>query len=344
MKQFSTALRFLDRKNVIPVLGAFKLDLDNRTITASNLDRSYHATIPDLGTGQCLVDGQRLTGLLSKLSDPKLTVKDKLIIKHANGRAELPLYADDYPDIHLECDGEPVTFKADVLKEVFSAVLCGTDEDKAFPAGWQNVCLLKIKDGQFNAYGSDGQRLVVVKGECESIDREMQIPIVAARLLLPLIDSKVVITEDRNHLFFQCGPERYVFRKLTAEFPSIEAYLNAQTFKTGFTVPSTDFENALSIVHSMMDDRLRSVKWTLDDKVTFTIKSEAGDIEQVLDIKPELEFNTGYNLTWLLPIARQLDGDVTCEFAESGGHYALKLSRKGATEIAYIIQDLVVRY
>lgn len=345
MKIFNTASRFLDKKNVIPVLSGYKLDFDgeNLTVTATNLDKTFSGSMPCSGRGKAVVDGNRLSALLARMPDATFTLGDKLVVRSNGGRAEIPLFRDDFPVVPLDCDDEPIRISAEALRDVFSACLCGTDEDKLMSTSERNVILFRVKDKKFLAASSDTQRLVVVKGECDSLDREIQIPVMAARTMLPLLEGNVTIKEDRNHIFFFTD-STFVFRKTTAKFPNIDAYLNAAKFEEGFTVSAQEMRDALELVYSLMDERLKSVKWTLaENNVIFSINSEAGYIEQVLDVTPSQQFVTGYNLTWLLPIVRQIDGDVTCEFFVNGDNHALKMTRQGETETSYIIQSLKVR-
>lgn len=348
MKVFNIASRFLDRKNTIPVLGMFKLDFKDNTLTltATNLDRTFSTSVPcTANDGTVLVDGQRLSALMSKIEDVSFDVGDKLTVKHRSGKASFATYRDDtYPKIVAVSDAEPIIVSGDDLRETFKAVLCGTDEDKVDGRSFRNVCEFRVSANTFTCASWDTQRLVVASGVCVGSDKVLQIPLGAVQTLLPLLESgDVEIREDANHLFVSNNDNHYVFRKTTVNFPQVVAQLQAAKFVEGFTCDASELFSALDTVGTLMDARLKSVKWTLGEDVTFSINnSEVGNVEQHLDVKPLIQIETGYNLTWLLPIVRQLDGDVRCEFfADQVGH-TLRVRKSGDIEVNFVVASLRV--
>lgn len=115
--------------------------------------------------------------------------------------------------------------------------------------------------------------------------------------------------------------------------------------------PPLHLQSSLDIVHAMIDERLLSVEWTLGEDVTFSIyNKEVGDVEQRLGIKPELELVTGYNLSWLLPIARELEGEVGVSFCSIPSNvdgvppnHMLRLLNTGEVKTHYLVSSLNIK-
>jgi len=95
----------------------------------------------------------------------------------------------------------------------------------------------------------------------------------------------------------------------------------------------------------MSDSRLRGVKWTLGEDVTFSAQAQdVGNVEESLGIQPNIELTTGFNIDWLLAVVRQLSGEITLEFWDNGkGIVSLQIVRERLTTTKFIIGSLQIR-
>lgn len=343
-KAMSVAVRFLDKKNVIPVTAKVKLDFESALlrVTTTNHDRSFVAEIPM----ECeepytvLIDGVRFHTFISQISDEYIDVSssgDVFTVKRKGGKTQFVQSAESYPAIFSVPDIEPVIFSGDVLSEVISAALCGSDESEGMIEQWKSLIHINAESGKFRAITSDQKRFVLINGECDG-DAQLQIPIGVASLLRPIVkNSDVRIYQTNNHIFVQTE-YLFIFRRVVAEIhKDLEAFLARGDFKTGFTVEAEALSNKLGLVRSLIDVRLSTVKWELGEDVVFSSHSAEGSAEESLGIKPEIALIAGYNIDWLLSILRQLSGEITCEFWSYNGSETLQIRRNRLTETKFIV-------
>lgn len=343
------AVRFLDKKNVIPVTGMVKLDFETEClrVTTTNLDRTFVTEIKMFCPEQhsVLIDGNRFNTFIQRINDEAFEVEidDKsLTVKRKGGKAQFLLCKESFPTTPIVPDSAPILFNGAVLAEAFSASLCGTDDDRTTTASWQNLVQIDIDNG-FRLLSSDTKRIVVCTGECQG-QGALQIPISAVQILRGLLDDDdVKILQSANHIFVLTD-HVFIFRRMSAQFPNIEGFFDIAKFEDGFTVDAERLANALDLVRSMADARLRSVKWTLGEDVTFSAQAQdVGFVEESLGIPSKVGVVTGYNIDWLIAIVRQLSGEITCEFWSDGkGNVSLQIKRTELTESKFIVGSLRV--
>lgn len=349
-KAMNIAVRFLDKKNVIPVTGMVKLDFDHRglQVTTTNLDRTFTTEIkmfcPE--TYSVLIDGNRFHTFISRIDDESfdVSVDDKsFTVKRKGGKAQFLLCKERFHETPKTPDTDALMFDGDVLLETLNATLCGTDDDPVASQLWQTLVHFTADGTGFKCIASDRKRFVLVNGQCEG-EGLLQIPVNAVQVLRSVLDDgKVKIVQSDSHVFV-ITDHTFIFRRSTAKMSTdIEPFLNAAAFETGFITEAESLFNALDLVRSMADSRLRSVKWELGDDVTFsTNASDVGHVEESLGVVPELKLVTGYNIDWLLAILRQLSGEVACEFWVNQGSSSLQIKRTRLTETKFIVGSLRV--
>jgi len=344
------AVRFLDKKNVLPVTGMVKLDFEPEClrVTTTNLDRTFTTEIKMFcaETHSVLIDGNRFNTFISRIDDESFDVSfdDKsMTVKRKGGKAQFLLCLESFPTTPIVPQSDPIMFNGAVLSEALSATLCGTDDDRTTTASWQNLVQIDIDDG-FRCLASDTKRIVVCTGECQG-QGQLQIPISAVQILRTMLDDNdVKIFQTNNHIFV-ITDHTFIFRRMSAQFPNIEGFFNIAEFKDGFTVTAEQLSNALGLVASMSDSRLRGVKWTLGEDVTFSAQAQdVGNVEESLGIQPNIELTTGFNIDWLLAVVRQLSGEITLEFWDNGkGIVSLQIVRERLTTTKFIIGSLQIR-
>lgn len=342
------AVRFVDNRPTIPVTAMVELDFteSNLRITTNSLDKIFIANIEgEYEPCSVLIDAQRFNTFLQNVSDEYIECsadERSFTVKRKGGNAKFIRSLEPFPETPKIEPIHTISFDAETLTEAFKAILCGTD-DESVGQTWQNVANLKVSDNQFTFSSSDTKRIVQSRGECKG-EGTINIPIKAIRTVLGFLNGDVTVNASINHLVFDCG-YTYIFRKLDATFPNMDAFFNNAKFEEGFTTDAQVLGNALGLVKSVITDRVPSVRWTLDDKVTFSAKSqEVGHIEESLDIEPKLQLVTGYNNNFLLPVIKQLEGEITCEFWDNGKESPfLQIRSKHLTDSTFVIGSLAVR-
>jgi DNA polymerase III sliding clamp (beta) subunit (PCNA family) len=349
-KAMAIAVRFLDKKNVIPVTGMVKLDFETEClrVTATNLDRTFVTEIKMFCAEQVsvLIDGNRFNTFIQRINDEAFDVSfdDKsMTVRRKGGNAQFLLCKEPFPTTPSIPLTEPIIFNGEVLAEALTATLCGTDDDRTTTQSWQNLVQIEVDNG-FRCLASDTKRIVVCSGECEGTGI-VQIPISAVQILRTLLDDDdVKILQTNNHIFVITN-HTFIFRRMSAQFPNIDGFFGMAEFQDGFSVEAENLSNALDLVRSMADNRLRSVKWMLGEDVTFSTQAhDVGHVEESLGIKPNIELVTGFNIDWLLAIVRQLSGEITCEFWDNGkGIVSLQIRRKRLTDTKFLIGSLSIK-
>ena len=302
----AVAVRMLDRNTVIPEHGLVKIDFetDFTRLSTTNLDRSFSTKIKvfNAETGSVLIDAQRFNTFIQRVEDEfvEFVIKEReVVIKRKKGNASFILSNGNFPVIPVAPDNEPTIITGKALKEMFGAVLCGMQEDKFATKPWMNIADFTVTDNHFQCLSSDEKRIVIVEGECESPNTNIQFPISAIRLLVSVLDDdKVKIIPSEKHLFVE-SDHLFSFRTISTQFPNMSGVLAWDTVEA-FRVETKDLRNSLELVKSLTDPRLQSVRWTLGDDVMFSAQSSGiGNIEESLGVKPSMQLSTGYNINWL---------------------------------------------
>jgi DNA polymerase-3 subunit beta len=343
------ASRCLEKKNTIPILKTFRLGFaDNEmSITGTDLDQAVRITMPatceNPDTPFVCVDGRLLSNIVSRLTEDFVCISvkpDKIVVERISGSITLRTNSDQYPNVPLMADEYPLSFNALELQELCKSALLGTAEGAVIER-WSDVARLSIErnliEGKFRCVTSDRKRIAVVTGLCDTDRQEAstyQIPIDALRVFYAVLkdEGQIFFGEDGNHLFAKMGESCYSFRKLAVKFPSIDGYLNKTKFNRSVTVEAERLTQSIDLVGQLIDPRTNKIIFSFNKDLTLTSSSaDNGEISEsvALDVKFE-PFTAAYNINYILPILRQMSGEVQVMFAED----AVKMA-DGSTRTAY---------
>lgn len=320
------AVKCLERKNTIPILRAFHLQSEARvlTIRATDQDRSVRLNVPSTGDLDVYVDGKTLTNIVTRLNDESLVfelVGSNLILKRKSGDIKLRTIEGNFPEIPFG-ENYRVKFKGEEFKVMCESALLGTSEDSVDTTAISNVAQLIIEknliEGHFTCSATDRHRFAFIKGLCDAEESIMlQMPLIALRTLSKT-ESDVELDEDINHIFVRTDNQEYSFRKIAINYPNVSAILN-RVFDMVVKVDADRLRTGLELVAQTVDARLESFGIAFDKGITLSSSSaEVGEIVEHIDAEIDFEpFSTKYNINYILPLIRQMNGEIELRFSKT---------------------------
>ncbi|QDR80210.1 DNA polymerase III subunit beta [Sporomusa termitida] len=215
-----------------PILSGILIatDGDKVQFTATNFETSirYAAEAEIREPGTVLVSGKLFHELIKRMPGQDITIttrkKDKMLTV-ISGRAVydiLTMDIDDYPELEVKADGNPVYIKAEMLHEVQKKVAFATMQTELTSPVFSGV-YLHIKDGFMSAIASDRKRLArlvfAMAGEGAVI-----LPPKALGEITSLVDGDKEVSAfwDNGKVVFLTDSIRYESRIITGTFPDIE--------------------------------------------------------------------------------------------------------------------------
>lgn len=340
----NSAVRCVDtRGRVIPVLATMRLQAADGflSVTGTDLDSSTRIEIPITknvtAEMDVCVDGRTITSLVARLTDDLVTfsVDEKnLVIERDRGDIKLRTTpVEQYPEVSFGSESK-VAFEAVEFAELCKSVLLGTTEEAFLTTSFHNVAEISIErnliEGKFRCLSTDTHRLAVIDGLCHTDEKEpfkLLIPVSAIRTVSTALKNskaRVEVGDDDRHIFINIGQgKQFSFRKLTAQFPAIADYLDALSFDHIVKIEAERLCGSLELVGQLVDERNRSIRFALNGDLTLSAASaDVGEIKESLDVDFDFEeFETGFNIGYILPIFRQMSGEIEVCFAKSEKTY-----------------------
>lgn len=335
-----SAARVLEKRSKIPLLSQFRLDLqaDALVIDATDLDQSVQLRMDaNGGTPQTIcVDGRSLTNILARLTEDTIVfdvVKNDLVIKRKAGNIKLRTAdANKFPAFPVG-EANKVGFKANEFAQVCTSALLGTAEDHLGTFAFKNVAELTVEknliEGKFRCVTTDQQRIAVMRGLCEAEESiTLQVPIQALKTLGGLKNTEDVwLGEDTNHIFARVGANNFVFRKIAANFPKFDTYLDTVNFDRVVAVDTARLKQSLELVNQVIDPRSGGFTISLNGELKLSAAGSEGEIEDIIETQVDFDaFETRYNISYVLPLIRQMQGEIELQFALGPhGNYPLRV-------------------
>lgn len=358
LRALNLASKVADKKNVIPILASVKLTLADRlTVSATNLDQSVEIFVDAEGKPfDVRVDAKTLLGVISRIHEDtvEVSVGKEFVIKRKSGNITLRPYRGEEDVLPMDFNLDKVaSFPKITLQDTFASVLCGTAEDKVLQ-GFRNVVQFTFDKG-FKCVSTDTQRIVVVEGDAEVHKaEELLLPIYAVRTILAVLNDvgDVTLGQDANHILCVGKDVQYLFRKMSVNYPNVQAFFDKIKFEHNCTVDADAFRQSLELVSTMADPRLRSAQWDLGrgNVILSTKSADVGEISEEVGAEGlVMDDVTKYSLDYTIPIFRQVDGDVELSFAKTDEKdkegnvthtYPLQITGKSSVRASYIVQSM----
>lgn len=315
----------VENKTTIPILSNILFtatSLTSLTLSATNLDRSLVTTVDAKvkQSGAIAIPARKLFDYVKLLPSGDITIKalDNNWVQIRSGRSNTKMVGmapGNYPQIATAAAVGKQTFKVPCTS--MRALIDHTEfavsrEESRYTL---NAARFTIDAEQLTAVSTNGHRMAyyIVQGKTEGVDKPyvFLIPLPALSGIRNLLDATdeadLTICEDDNSIFFTIGGRKYATRKMTGQFPNVEAVLPRHT--KFFIAKTADVEKAIRRVATFADDKSNAVKMTVDSTgLKFSARStESGESEDAIDVtytgeSVSIGFNSGYFLDFLKSI------------------------------------------
>ena len=316
----------VEKKTTIPILSNVLLEAhgDRVTFTATDLELGIRCSCPARvkKEGAGTIPARRLLEYVRLLPDADLTVK--FLENHwaslTCGRSKTKIAGmsrESFPELPSTPPPTaqiPAKQLASMIQRTMFAI---SMEESRFTL---NGALLLLKDEKATMVATDGHRLAFVEVALPGQQGfRALIPRKAMGEIVKLADeaaadSKVAITGDDNHLFFQFGERLLITRKLTGNFPDYERVLPKDNTNLA-KLAKSEIRSAIERVAQFADERSRAIRvqFLAGEVKVFSSSVETGESEESVTSEysgPELEigFNARY-ATSLVNAAKRLVAD-----------------------------------
>jgi DNA polymerase III subunit beta len=345
----------VERKTTIPILSNVLLEArgDRLVLTATDLELGIRCSCPARikKEGAGTIPARKLLEYVRLLPDADLTIK--FLENHwANltcGRSKTKIAGmsresfPELPQMPAPIAEIPVKQLAAMISRTMFAI---SMEESRFTL---NGALLLLKDEMVTMVATDGHRLAFV---------EMALPGQQSfRALIPrkamgeivklaeegAIDTKVTVTGDDNHLFFQFGERLLITRKLTGNFPDYERVLPKENTNLA-KLDKAEIRSAIERVAQFADERSRAIRvqFLPGEVRVFSSSVEMGESEESVTSEytgPELEI--GFNAQYLLDFFRAISQDhlvFALKDQKSAGE--LRPASDGPEQYRYVVMPM----
>lgn len=319
-----------ERKTSIPILALVRLAADDGALTLTGTDLELgiiarvDATVRE--SGQICLPAKDLKDLVKSAAK----WGGEISITTMEGNAALVTYptatgestrrmvgmsAESYPDLPMA--DRPLNG----VGEFTGAALCRLIDRTAYAINPEesrftlNGALLLYRDGKARMVATDGHRLVVADDgfECHLQDKgRVMLPrkamLAAKRIWGKLPDSRITLSADENHLFFDSPTVTLISRKLTGNFPDYERVL-PKDVPAVVTFDRAQMLDTLKRSLKVADERSHAVKLVLNGSAKVETSSvERGEFSESVPAAWDgpvvsVGFNGQYLIDWLQSIA-----------------------------------------
>ncbi|MEM7228152.1 MAG: DNA polymerase III subunit beta [Planctomycetota bacterium] len=301
-----------------PVLQCVKLVAKDgiMMLAATDLDVGLRMGVDQVEVqdeGEALLPADKLKQIVHACDDPTLTLETEQHTTHIRGaNSHFKVYGYDpaeapeirtFEDIAVDCTLESGAFQRLINRTLFAAAA----EHSRYAIN--GVLMDRTKRGM-RLVATDGRRLAIASGDCETGDGERRciVPTKALNLINRLVnnpDSVVQIAVEDNQIIFKVGegPDAAILSSNLVEgaFPPFEDVIPKDQDKRG-TFASTDLTSAIRRAALLTNEESRGVRMSFaDNKLTLTSRApEMGEAEIQLDAEKydgdplEIGFNPGY--------------------------------------------------
>jgi DNA polymerase-3 subunit beta len=345
----------VEKKTTIPILSNVLLEAkgDRIILTATDLELGIRCSCPARikKEGAGTIPARKLLDYVRLLPDADLTIKflDNHWASLTCGRSKTKIAGmsrESFPELPVM----PAAI-AEIPVKQLSAMISRTMfaismEESRFTL---NGALLLLKDEMVTMVATDGHRLAFV---------EMALPGQQGyRALIPrkamgeivkladegAIDTKVTVTGDDNHLFFQFGERLLITRKLTGNFPDYERVLPKENTNIA-KLEKAEIRSAIERVAQFADERSRAIRvqFLPGEVKVFASSVEMGESEETVTSEysgPELEI--GFNAQYLLDFFRATSQDhVVFALKDQKSAGELRPSTEGPEQYRYVVMPM----
>ena len=337
VKELTATQSVVERKTTIPILSNFLIeaDGDRLNITATDLDQAIRtsAAAKVKKPGACTIPARKLYDYIKLLPDGDISIKllDNHWVQIRSGRSNTKMVGmarANYPQVPEFPSVTATSISSLALKTLINRTIFAiSNEESRYTL---NGALLVIKAESLAMVATDGHRLAYVEKPNEILEgisgeKRVLIPRKALQELQQLLSyteaEKVEFADDEHTLFFRVGHRTLSTRKLSGQFPNIEAVMPRDNTKFA-VVSSSELSSAIQRVAQFADERSGAIRIRLESnelKISSS-STESGESEDTIDTPYSSDpIAVGFNSVYILDFLKALnnEGEVRLEFKDS---------------------------
>jgi DNA polymerase-3 subunit beta len=351
LKALEPAVRVIERRNTIPILGNVRLVAagDALTLTGTDLDIELRSHCPAEvdKPGALTVPAARLHDIVRKLNDGSqiaLEASDAqamIVLKSGRSRFQInTLPESDFPDITSGELPHSFTLPAATLAAIIAATqfAISTEETRYYLNGIHLHQTGPDGGSHLTAVATDGHRLARIHVDLPAGAAGMPpiiIPRKAVAEIARLVDKSkadVAVALSSTKIRLELDGFTFTSKLIDGTFPDYQRVIPTGNDKRA-TIDAKDLAGAAERVATISGERGRAVRLSLGDgKLVLAVSNpDAGEAREELDCDydgPPIEI--GFNARYLGDILAVLGGDTVLMKLSDPGAPAILQTREGA--------------
>lgn len=314
-------------KTMTPILSGIYLRAEGNQLELQSNDLSTGTIARILinceEPGETVVKGKNFGEIIAGMPDDTVTVEldgTQLVITSGASRFEILTHTpEDFPQVKKP-EGQKVTLKASLLKEIITKVAYAVAKDDARPV-FKGVHF-EIGGGEVKAASTNGHRLAHFKtamptgGDVKAI-----VPAVALKnlaIVLPDDESPVEMILGGRQVAFEFNEYLVTARQIEGDFPPVEKLLQPMP---GFAVsiPRQEFKQVLDRVGIVAkDNEYNAIIMTFEPNcLTVSAQTTSSTAQECMEVEGGEDLRIGFNRQYWLEYLASTQGEkVTAHFGD----------------------------
>jgi DNA polymerase-3 subunit beta len=233
--RFGTAANVTPARTPKPVLQNVLLTVTEGQVILSATDLELSVTLPLTGVrcdgdGSVLLPAAKVGKILATVPDDEITIEadgEKLLIQGGRSRFSLPCESvESYPHIEPRAEGEWVTLRGDLLRQMIRRTIYATDTDS--PRYALGGVYVGGKDGTMRFVATDGRRLAMASTPADvPFESSPVIPLKTLKLIDRVIGDTARLAWDGKSAWVETDGIEIQTRLVEGRFPAYESIFPA---------------------------------------------------------------------------------------------------------------------
>jgi DNA polymerase III subunit beta len=356
LKPLQAVAGIIERRHTLPILSNVLLHRSKDELVFLSTDIEMEITAGQSAPGSTedralTVGARKLLDILRALPDGAevtLTAQDKrLVVKSGKSRYTLQtLPAEDFPRMAApEGDSAELSVPQSLLKDLLSQVQYAmAQQDIRY---YLNGLLLTLGNHELRVVATDGHRLAYASRSVGAKDSPRQEVIVPRKTILELgrllseSDEPVNIQLTPSQARFSFGSLVLVSKLIDGKFPDYNRVIPKNHPKE-LVLNRVALLQALQRAAILTNDKFRSVRWVLEDKLLriSSTNTEQEEAQEELDVDYEGEkLDIGFNVSYLLDVLNNVGTeDIQCALGD--GNSSALFTIKGRDDFKYVVMPM----
>ena len=330
LEHLNHAIKGISNKNIRPILGCIKFELNNDGLYLMSTDNEIaiktfisKKDIDQIDScGEIVVSGRYIYEIIKKLPDDLITIEEvidaKIYITTTNSSFTLNCNnPNEFPDLELEYNNNPIIINQKAFKAIVNqtAFASATGESRPVLTGTN----FKLENEQMECTATDSYRLAIKKVKLDKTVSESSNIIIPTKNLLEL--TKLMQDEEDNlemHIFnnkiiFKFNCISMMSRLISGTYPDTSK-LVPEKFNLELKVNLNDFYGAIDRASLLTNDSEKNIIKLESTKDTIIISSnipEIGNVEEKLAMtkKNDENIKIAFNSKFMMDALRVIEAE-----------------------------------